>query len=168
MTIQKNPLVIGSTAKGGQTLSPISKIRRARRALPNCTSNDARRPMNIGSAAIHPPSTGTEDFAHVPLLGQLINAVRARARERERYLKEREVLATIARSKAAMRRDVSLGLFPAPIKTGIKSSAWRESEVMGWVEATTVLSRVANPGFDMATFIATLNTPINVAAKVFA
>ena len=65
-------------------------------------------------------------------------------------------MTTIGRSKAAMRRDVSLGLFPAPIKISVKSSRWRESEVMAWVEATTILSRTVNPGFSMEEFVATL------------
>jgi hypothetical protein len=38
--------------------------------------------------------------------------------------------------------------------------------VMGWVEATTVLSRIANPGFEMKTFIAALGAPANLAAEI--
>jgi predicted DNA-binding transcriptional regulator AlpA len=122
-------------------------------------------PANVACAALtkHGEKTtaSTVHSTEVPLFGQLLHWVRTYPYDR--LIKEREVLASIGRSKAAMRRDVSLGLFPAPIKIGVKSSAWRESEVMGWVEATTILSRIANPGFDMKTFIAALGAPINMA-----
>jgi predicted DNA-binding transcriptional regulator AlpA len=100
--------------------------------------------------------TDTVPVSGPALLGQLLAAAKAHARERERLLKEKQVLAIVVRSRAAVRNDISLGLFPAPIKIGPKSSAWRESEVMSWVEATTILSRVAEPGFDMREFVAAL------------
>ncbi|MBK3744148.1 AlpA family phage regulatory protein [Paraburkholderia aspalathi] len=112
--------------------------------------------MSTDSAAPTRTIASTTYSTNIPLLDQVIGWARSRARDR--YIKEQEVVATIGRSKAAMRRDVSLGLFPAPVKTGIKSTRWRESEVMAWVEATTILSRVANPGFSMEEFVAALMT----------
>jgi predicted DNA-binding transcriptional regulator AlpA len=153
---QKTLLVTRAAVSTKQPLSPIAQIRRGRQPLSACTEDGAHPPVNTGSAAPTRTTASIEYSTDISLLSQLLDAVRARARERERYLKEREVLAIAGRSKAAMRRDVSLGRFPAHIKTGIKSSAWRESEVMGWVEATTILSRVANPGFSMEEFVAAL------------
>lgn len=114
--------------------------------LPANTDADATKAVTLKIS----PSTAYQ--TDIPPLETLIR--RVRSYPKDRLIKEREVLATIGRSKAAMRRDVSLGLFVAPIKTGVKSSAWRESEVMGWVEATTILSRVGNPGFTMQEFVA--------------
>lgn len=151
--IQKTLSATSGYSQAKEALSPITQIRHGRRA---------HSPANRASAAVQEisakPDASTVYSTDIPLLHALVNAVRVRACERERYLKEREVLTIIARSKAAMRRDVSLGLFPAQVKTGPKSSAWRESEVMGWVEATTLLSRVANPGFGMKEFVAALMT----------
>ncbi len=146
-------------AQAKSSLSSIAQLSAAHRV---------QSPANAACATLARPGAKTLASAtystDVPLLGQLIHWVRIYPYDR--LIKEREVLAIIGRSKAAMRRDVSLGLFPAPIKTGIKSSAWRESEVMGWVEATTVLSRIANPGFEMKTFIAALGAPANLAAEI--
>ncbi|KAE8759641.1 hypothetical protein FSO04_12100 [Paraburkholderia madseniana] len=160
MTRKTHPAT-GSYALANTVISPIEQIRRGPNAVSTGVSDRVQHAHQITTT-----DTGTskalaaETDARVAystdtlLLDQLIGWVRSRTRDR--YLKEPEVLAIIARSKAAMRRDVSLGLFPAQVKTSIKSSRWRESEVLGWVEATTILSRVANPGFGMKEFVAAL------------
>ncbi|CAE6767222.1 hypothetical protein R69619_03666 [Paraburkholderia nemoris] len=153
---QKTLLATGAAAKAKQPLSPIAQIRRGLQPLSAYTSDSAHPPMSTDSAAPTRTIASTTYSTNIPLLDQVIGWARSRARDR--YIKEQEVVATIGRSKAAMRRDVSLGLFPAPVKTGIKSTRWRESEVMAWVEATTILSRVANPGFSMEEFVAALMT----------
>ena len=161
---QKNLSASGRDARVGDQPSLTTRIRLARHArrgranegaqantyLSAKTRADTPKPVRVKTSACAVCPTD------IPLLLALIDAVRTRSHERERCLKEREVLAIVGRSKAAMRRDVSLGLFPAPIKIGIKSSAWRESEVTGWVDATTILSRTSNPGFGMKDFIAAL------------
>lgn len=151
---QKTHVANGDAAKAKQPLSPIEQIRRGRQPLSAYTRDSAHASVTTDSAATSKTTASTVYSADTPLLDQLI--ARVRACVRDRYLKEREVLAIVGRSKAAMRRDVSLGRFPAPIKTGIKSSAWLESEVMAWVEATTILSRVVNPGFSMEEFVTVL------------
>lgn len=148
-TLQALPASNGY-AKAKSSTSSIAQVSAAHRV---------QSPVNVACAALtkHGMKTtaSTVYSTEIPLLGQLLHWVRTYPYDR--LIKEREVLASIGRSKAAMRRDVSLGLFPAPIKTGIKSSAWRESEVMGWVEAMTILSRISNPGFDMKDFISAMS-----------
>ncbi|MGF6531493.1 putative DNA-binding transcriptional regulator AlpA [Paraburkholderia sp. GAS206C] len=151
---QKTHLGTGAAANAKHSLSPIGQIRRGRQPLPAYVSDSAHSPMHTDSAATTKTTASNVYSTDVPLLGQLIGWVRSRTSDR--YLKEPEVLTIIGRSKAAMRKDVSLGMFPAQVRTGLKSTGWRESEVMGWVEATTILSRVANPGFEMKEFVAAL------------
>lgn len=154
-----------------QPSSLITRIRQGRNAQPALARNlehEAHVSANAGSSATGTVAAktcgGVSCITKIPTRDYLIAKVRSCYRDR--LLKEREVLAIIGRSKAAMRRDVSLGLFPKPVKTGAKSSAWRESEIMGWVEATTILSRVDNPGFDMKDFVAALDARIDVSAEV--
>ncbi|PQV52177.1 AlpA family transcriptional regulator [Paraburkholderia sp. BL21I4N1] len=163
----------GSGVQANEPSSLISRVRQGRQARPARASNgaqDAHLSANTGAGATNAVAVkaraNTVCPAHVPHLEKLIRWVRSYSKDR--LMKETEVLTTISRSKAAMRRDVSLGLFPKQIKTGPKSSAWRESEVMGWVEATTVLSRVANPGFDMKEFVAALDVAISGTAEASA
>ncbi|KGX30455.1 helix-turn-helix transcriptional regulator [Burkholderia pseudomallei] len=158
-----------SPSSAAQTNVPpslITRVRQGRHAHP-ADADDSAPPFvktdsGAASTVVSKANASTAYSTNIPLLNHLI--AQTRSCSRDRLLKEREVLGIIGRSKAAMRRDVSLGLFPKPVKTGTKSSAWRESEVMGWVEATTILSRVANPGFDMKDFIAALDVPISITA----
>jgi prophage regulatory protein len=39
-----------------------------------------------------------------------------------------------SRSRSSIYRDIETGAFPAPLKTGPKSNAWLESEVIAWIE----------------------------------
>ncbi|KGW09498.1 helix-turn-helix transcriptional regulator [Burkholderia pseudomallei] len=165
---------LSATSGRGQANQPPSLIERIRQgrspqpALAGDLKHDANVSSNAESNATRTVAAktggGVACTAKIPPLDYLIAQVRSCYRDR--LLKERQVLAIIGRSKAAMRRDVSLGLFPKPVKTGTKSSAWRESEVMGWLEATTILSRVDNPGFDMKDFVAALDARISVSAEV--
>ncbi|MBC8726599.1 AlpA family phage regulatory protein [Paraburkholderia sp. 31.1] len=159
--------------QANQPPSLIARIRQGRGAQParvHDLTHDAHLCANADSGGTKAVATKTSaSVAYTtkcPLLDKLIEQVRSSSRDR--LMKEREVLPIIGRSKAAMRRDVSLGLFPKQVKTGTKSSAWRESEVMGWIEAATILSRVDNPGFDMKDFVAALTAPVNVPAEVHA
>ncbi|SDG67916.1 helix-turn-helix transcriptional regulator [Paraburkholderia phenazinium] len=147
----------GAAANPKQPLSPIAQIRCRQQPLPANTGGSSHACVLPDSAATTRTTASAASSANAPLLDQLI--ARVRACVRDRYLKEQEVLAIACRSKAAVRRDVSLGRFPSPVKTGIKSSRWRESEVMAWVEATTILSRVANPGFSMEEFVSAMSAP---------
>lgn len=151
---QKTLLSTGAAANAKQPLSPIEQIRRVRQPLSATTGDSAHASVTTDSATTTRTTASAVYSTNTPLLDQLVASVHARVRDR--YLKEREVLAIVGRSKAAMRRDVSLGRFPAPVKISVKSSRWRESEVIAWVEATTILSRVANPGFSMEEFVAAL------------
>ena len=159
---QKTLSATGGHAQVNKPPSLIAQIRRGRRAAPASehggapdsqlsTIADSGVVLAVGMST----SASTLHCTGSVLLNQLLGSV-LHMRLRDRLLKEPEVLTLISRSKAAMRRDVSLDLFPKPIKTGLKSSRWRESEVMGWVEASTILSRVTNPGFDMKEFVAAL------------
>lgn len=41
------------------------------------------------------------------------------------------------RSKSQLYRDIRDGLFPAPVKTGVKSVAWRGADVQAWLDGLT-------------------------------
>jgi prophage regulatory protein len=43
----------------------------------------------------------------------------------------------LVRSRETLRRWLKAGQFPAPIKIGTRSIAWRSEEVMRWVEERT-------------------------------
>lgn len=55
-----------------------------------------------------------------------------------RLLREPQVIAATGYSRATIRRLAKLGQFPAPLKLGIGQGgaiAWREDEIIGWVNA---------------------------------
>jgi len=52
-----------------------------------------------------------------------------------RFQKIGEVVHTTGLSRAQIYRLARAGLFPRPVKTGIRSSAWVEGQVMSWCEA---------------------------------
>lgn len=56
-----------------------------------------------------------------PALDELLSAAR--------------VVAVTNRSRAALYRDVASGDFPAPIKTGRRSIAWRASDIRAWMQS---------------------------------
>lgn len=51
-----------------------------------------------------------------------------------KFLKRKEVLAIIGRSSSSMYRDIASGAFPRPRRLGARSVAWREDEVLEWIE----------------------------------
>ncbi|AMV41769.1 helix-turn-helix transcriptional regulator [Paraburkholderia caribensis] len=170
---QKPLSATGSHVPANDPLSVIARVRQGRRARPahaGAAAQHAYLPANTDSAATRAvavqASASTMHSTGNPLMDHLL--ARVGSYPNDRLIKEPAVLTIIGRSKAAMRRDVLLGLFPRQVKTGLKSSAWRESEVMGWVEATTILSRVDKPGFGMKDFVAALSCPINVSTRVSA
>ena len=53
----------------------------------------------------------------------------------QRVLRRPEVLAIRGDSTAALYDDMAGGRFPRPIRTGKRSVAWLESEVLAWQQA---------------------------------
>jgi prophage regulatory protein len=51
----------------------------------------------------------------------------------ERLIRDTEVRHYTGLSKSAIKRSVADGEFPAPVKLGERSIAWRLSEVMHWI-----------------------------------
>lgn len=51
-----------------------------------------------------------------------------------RFLKHKDVLAIIGISSSSMYRDIARGAFPRPRRLGARSVAWREDEVLEWIE----------------------------------
>lgn len=45
-----------------------------------------------------------------------------------------EVIQLARRSKSQVYRDVNSGRFPAPVKTGLRASAWRATEIQAWLD----------------------------------
>ncbi len=59
----------------------------------------------------------------------------------ERILRWPEVHMLVGLSRAYIHRLASQGRFPAPIKLGIHSSGWLESEVQSWLAQRIIESR---------------------------
>jgi prophage regulatory protein len=89
-----------------------------------------------------------------PSIEELVSRVRALTNER--IIRLPEVLQITGRSRPAVWSDIGKGLFPRPLKLGAKSSGWLLSEIMGWVLARTIISRV-DPHFDMKAFVDAMN-----------
>ncbi len=54
--------------------------------------------------------------------------------DRRRLLRQKEVLKLVPISAATLWRWVKAGTFPEPLKLGPKTTAWRELDIMGWLE----------------------------------
>lgn len=48
-------------------------------------------------------------------------------------IRSREVQARTGLPKSSLHRMASAGRFPAPVKLGMRSVAWRESDVDAWI-----------------------------------
>jgi predicted DNA-binding transcriptional regulator AlpA len=147
--------------QANESPSVITRIRRGRHVLPTRTRDgvkDAHLPESADSGATKAINVKADASAlystDTPLLGQLIGWVRSYPNER--ILRLPQVVTITGRSRPAVWSDVNNGTFPRALALGAKARGWRASEVMGWVEATTILSRVANPGFEMKEFVAAL------------
>lgn len=59
----------------------------------------------------------------------------------EQFIKLSETKSITTLSGSSLYRMAAAGLFPKPIKIGIRSSAWRRSEVEQWMEDRIAASR---------------------------
>ncbi len=66
----------------------------------------------------------------VPPVGQVVEAAKS-----AQVLKINQVCSLTQLSKATVYRLAARGLFVRPIKTGIRASGWRLSEVQAWLDA---------------------------------
>jgi len=51
----------------------------------------------------------------------------------EKFIRLPQVIERTTRSKPAIYVDIKKGLFPAPVKIGLRAVAWRESDVVNWM-----------------------------------
>lgn len=56
---------------------------------------------------------------------------------------EKEVVCVARKSKAQVRRDIAAGIFPAPVKVGIRSSRWRGADIQAWLDSLISTRRAA-------------------------
>ena len=91
-----------------------------------------------------------------PEIAELI--CRTRAMSDDRILRLPEVRIKTGRAAATIWKDVSDGAFPPPVRIGPRAVGWRNSELMAWVEAWSLLSR-GYQAFDMKEFIEQLTAP---------
>jgi len=56
----------------------------------------------------------------------------------ERLIRLSEVCKITSRSRSSIYRDMQNGLFPLSLKVGMRSIAWRESDVVSWIEKLSV------------------------------
>lgn len=52
-----------------------------------------------------------------------------------RILRLPSVMSITGRSRSAIYDDVSRGLFPTPVRLGLRAIGWRADEVDAWIEA---------------------------------
>jgi prophage regulatory protein len=53
----------------------------------------------------------------------------------ERFIRIKEVRARISLSRSSIYTRVQAGQFPRPINIGVRAVAWRESEIIEWMNA---------------------------------
>lgn len=53
----------------------------------------------------------------------------------EKFIRLPQVIELTARSKPAIYADIKCGVFPAPIKIGLRAVAWLESDVVRWMSS---------------------------------
>jgi prophage regulatory protein len=58
-----------------------------------------------------------------------------------RFIKLREVLTICGKSRSSIYAAIRNGNFPAPVKLGLRSSAWIKSEVLQWTQSCIDSSR---------------------------
>jgi prophage regulatory protein len=51
-----------------------------------------------------------------------------------------EVLSISRLSRASIYRLISLGLFPKPVKLGLRSNGWRVADVQAWLDSRKLAS----------------------------
>lgn len=51
------------------------------------------------------------------------------------FIRQKQLLGKLGFSAATLWRKVKAGTFPKPIKLGKNITAWRYSEVEGWIES---------------------------------
>jgi prophage regulatory protein len=59
----------------------------------------------------------------------------ARANASSRLIRGREVFSLVALSRTTVWRRVREGTFPAPVSLGPTRIAWREADIVAWVNA---------------------------------
>ncbi|MDZ4290478.1 MAG: AlpA family phage regulatory protein [Hydrogenophaga sp.] len=52
--------------------------------------------------------------------------------EPERYLRRPAVEELVQKKKSALYADIKNGLFPAPVRVGKRSVAWKSSDIATW------------------------------------
>ena len=52
----------------------------------------------------------------------------------DRLLRLPEVVAMTGRARSSIRRDAEAGHFPRPVKIGVHSNRWWESEIRRWLK----------------------------------
>ncbi|MCT8330911.1 helix-turn-helix transcriptional regulator [Albidovulum sediminis] len=51
-----------------------------------------------------------------------------------RLLRRPEVLSLTGMSRSTLYASMTLGLFPRPVRIGAQAVAWREADVLHWIE----------------------------------
>ena len=55
--------------------------------------------------------------------------------ERHRLMRRDQVLRICAISRSTLYDMISKGMFPEPVRIGCRAVAWREYEVVAWIES---------------------------------
>jgi len=64
--------------------------------------------------------------------------------DEEKFLKLGEVMSLCKRSRSSVYNAIKSGTFPAPVKIGVRSSAWVKSEITAWIDGCISNSRTKN------------------------
>ena len=55
--------------------------------------------------------------------------------EEGQLMKIEEVLALVGFGKSTLYKMISAGLFPRPVRIGLRAVRWRRSEILAWLES---------------------------------
>lgn len=72
---------------------------------------------------------------HDQIRGQTKQGLVCMIEDYERFLRLDAVIAKTGKSKASIYRDIRIGAFPSPIKIGVRTVAWRLSNILSWMES---------------------------------
>jgi len=69
----------------------------------------------------------------------------------KQFLRLPAVIELVGKSRTAIYRDIQAGIFPAPIRIGVRSVAWDSTAIETWQQARIDASAGAAPASNSAT-----------------
>ena len=64
----------------------------------------------------------------------------------DKLLRMNDLVRELSISRSTLWRWVAVGKFPRPINVGPHTTAWRESDIQGWIESRALVGDAENGG----------------------